>query len=187
MNWYYAKNGKQEGPVPKQELRDLITRGEVSPGDLVWKEGMDLWTPAGEIADLAPQPEELPSSNTIGAGPGVTSAPPPPPAPPAGEVASQTEQPQPGMPHLIPPPPTSGFAIASMVCGIISLPLCWVWALAGIPAVIFGHMAIKSIKKSETPIEGRGMAIAGLVTGYLAILFQVIFIGIIVFAMISKA
>ena len=78
--------------------------------------------------------------------------------------------------------PQSGLAIASMVCGIVSLLLCYVNALAAIPAVICGHMALKKIRESLQPMAGRGMAIAGLVTGYLGLLFQLaIIIGLLFF------
>jgi hypothetical protein len=59
-----------------------------------------------------------------------------------------------------------------MVCGIVSLMACYVHAFAAIPAVICGHLAIKKIRESEQPMAGRGMAIAGLVTGYLGLLIQ---------------
>lgn len=66
----------------------------------------------------------------------------------------------------------SGWAIASMVCGIVSLFMCYVNILCAIPAVVFGHMALSKIRNSAQPMSGRGMAIAGLVTGYLAILMN---------------
>jgi hypothetical protein len=72
--------------------------------------------------------------------------------------------------------PNSGLAIASMICGIVSILLCYVNALAAIPAVICGHMALKKISRSEQPMAGRGMAIAGLVTGYIGLLIQISFI-----------
>lgn len=68
--------------------------------------------------------------------------------------------------------PNSALAIASMVCGIVSIMMCYVHAVSAIPAVICGHMALKKIRESEIPMAGRGMAIAGLVTGYLGILIQ---------------
>ena len=73
--------------------------------------------------------------------------------------------------------PNSALAIASMVCGILSILLCYVHAVAAIPAVICGHMALKKIRESEFPMAGRGMAIAGLVTGYLGLLIQLAIIG----------
>jgi hypothetical protein len=59
--------------------------------------------------------------------------------------------------------------------------MCYVHAVAAIPAVICGHMALKRIRESEFPVAGRGMAIAGLITGYLGILFQLATIGFIVY------
>ena len=84
-------------------------------------------------------------------------------------------------PQMQMPVPNSGLAIASMVCGIVSLIMCYVHAVAAIPAVICGHMALKRIRESEFPVAGRGMAIAGLITGYLGILFQLATIGFIVY------
>jgi hypothetical protein len=59
-----------------------------------------------------------------------------------------------------PVPRTSGFAIASLVFGLIPL-------IGAIPAVIFGHIARAHIK--ATGERGDGMAVAGLVLGYLVI------------------
>lgn len=61
--------------------------------------------------------------------------------------------------------PTSGLAIASLVCGIVGATLCYFCALAGIPAVICGHMALSRIRNSPGT-QGRGMALAGLILGY---------------------
>ncbi len=58
---------------------------------------------------------------------------------------------------------TNGLAIASLICGILGTSLV---------AVILGHIALSQIKK--TGQEGRGMAIAGLVLGYLALVVSVI-------------
>lgn len=65
------------------------------------------------------------------------------------------------------PPPTSGLAIASMVCGLVGFMLCYFCALLGIPAVICGHMALKQMNEAPLPMSGRGMALTGLILGYL--------------------
>lgn len=86
--------------------------------------------------------------------------------------------------------PTSGLAIASLVCGIVSLFLCYVHAVAAVPAVICGHMAIKRIRESAMPTGGRGLAVGGLVTGYLGVLAQLAtlgFIGVFFFTMFKTA
>ena len=58
---------------------------------------------------------------------------------------------------------TSGLAIASMVLGIL-----WIYWIGSLLAVIFGHVAINQTGKDPT-LRGRGMAIAGLVLGYIGI------------------
>jgi hypothetical protein len=68
-----------------------------------------------------------------------------------------------------PPVTNSGLAIASMVCGIVGYVTCYFVGILGIPAVICGHMALSQIQNSAVPMSGRGMAIAGLVLGYLGI------------------
>ena len=54
MTWYYAKNGVQMGPVPLGELEAAIRTGELTPTDLVWREGMADWQPCGPVAEFAP-------------------------------------------------------------------------------------------------------------------------------------
>ncbi|MFM2171390.1 MAG: hypothetical protein RI957_1619, partial [Verrucomicrobiota bacterium] len=57
----------------------------------------------------------------------------------------------------------------------------YVHGIAAIPAVICGHLALKKIRESDVPMAGRGMAIAGLVTGYLGLLLQIatlVFLGV---------
>ena len=60
--------------------------------------------------------------------------------------------------------PTSGLAIGALVCGILEL---FTLGFAAIPAVILGHLARTQIRR--TGERGDGMAIAGLVLGYLGI------------------
>ena len=59
-----------------------------------------------------------------------------------------------------------GLSIASMVCGILSLVCCCLWYLGVILAIAAIVMGIISIKNKY---EGKGMAIAGLVTGGITI------------------
>lgn len=56
MEWYYAKNGRQLGPVDHAGLVRRIAAGEVAPTDLVWRDGMADWTPAGQIPELSVAP-----------------------------------------------------------------------------------------------------------------------------------
>lgn len=73
-----------------------------------------------------------------------------------------------------PQPKTSALAVWSLVLGILSL-LCFS-ILAAIPGVICGHKALSRIKGSNGSLTGGGLAIAGLVTGYIGIAWAVLFI-----------
>jgi hypothetical protein len=61
---------------------------------------------------------------------------------------------------------TEPLAIWSLVLGILSLLSCVF--VVGVPAVICGHLARAKTKKNPA-LQGAGMAVAGIVTGYLSI------------------
>ena len=63
------------------------------------------------------------------------------------------------------PQEKSGKATASLVCGV----LFFLWPFTALAAVILGHVALSEIKKSAGRLAGQGMAIAGLVLGYIGI------------------
>lgn len=70
-----------------------------------------------------------------------------------------------------------GFAIASMVCGIVGLVFCWSFILSFILAIIALVFGIISLAKKG---DGKGMAIAGVATGGLAFVCSII-VGFVVF------
>jgi len=69
---------------------------------------------------------------------------------------------------------TAPGSIWSLVLGILGISLCG--PFTAIPAVICGHIAISKIKKSSGALTGGGMAIAGLVLGYVGIAIMVVLI-----------
>ena len=62
-----------------------------------------------------------------------------------------------------------GLATASLILGICGLVLCVLGPAFGIPAVICGHMARSRINASGGALSGGGMALAGIITGYIGI------------------
>lgn len=52
VQWYYARNDQQFGPVSATELKQLAEAGRLSPDDLLWREGMDGWTTAINLRGL---------------------------------------------------------------------------------------------------------------------------------------
>ncbi|MDA7887845.1 GYF domain-containing protein [Akkermansiaceae bacterium] len=172
--WYYGKEGQQYGPIDETALRAKIATGEIGKNDLIWSEGMVEWTPLNQISEFSASPSETaavaPAEQYQSSNPSSPYAPPVanPVAPVIGGVQLA--------------PPTSGLAIASMVCGILSIFFCFCGGmLLGIPAVICGHMAMKQtgsdVDGGPPRMGGRGMAIAGLVMGYIGI--AILILGII--------
>lgn len=68
--------------------------------------------------------------------------------------------------------PTSKLAIWSLVCGCLSL-LCSLFT--SVPAIILGHMSLSEIKKNPG-MQGKGMALAGLILGYVFTTLIIIYI-----------
>ena len=70
----------------------------------------------------------------------------------------------PTAPGTVVPEKTSGLAIASLIFGLFFLffPL-------SIVAIVFGHISLSQIKKNAGRLGGKGLAIAGLVLGYLGV------------------
>lgn len=51
--WYYAKDGKQTGPVSFEELLQIASSGRLNPTkDLVWNKSMKDWVVAGQVPGL---------------------------------------------------------------------------------------------------------------------------------------
>lgn len=99
---------------------------------------------------------------------GQAAYPPPPPGyqqpyPPHAPVYGQ--QYAPAGAGYAPAGPTSGMAIASLVCSLLGI---------GIVGVILGHLALNEINKSNGYTQGRGLALAGLIIGYIQIAIGVI-------------
>jgi hypothetical protein len=78
-SWFYASEGKQQGPYPEGQFRDLIAQGVVRAETLVWSEGMAGWQKAAEIPGLmtaggAPPIIPVPGPPMMGGGYGGSAA-----------------------------------------------------------------------------------------------------------------
>ena len=84
-------------------------------------------------------------------------------------IAADLPAPQPA---VVPPEPrTNGLAIASLACGLAQLMF---GPLATIPAIVFGHLARSQIRR--TGEQGAGLALAGLILGWAAVILVVLLI-----------
>lgn len=68
---------------------------------------------------------------------------------------------------------TNGFAIASLACGLGQF---MVGPVGTIPAIVFGHIARNQIRR--TGEQGAGLALAGLILGWGAVILAVILIAV---------
>jgi hypothetical protein len=91
-----------------------------------------------------------------------------------GDLATLTSQLPGGGAALLPvpagPPKTNSRAVASMICGVAEF---FTFGLTSIPAVILGHIARGEIRRSGE--AGAGLAMTGLILGWLAIALWLLF------------
>jgi Domain of unknown function (DUF1707)/Domain of unknown function (DUF4190) len=73
--------------------------------------------------------------------------------------------------------PTNGLAMASLACGLGQFVF---GPLTTIPAIVFGHMARSQIRR--TGEQGDGLALAGLMLGWAAVILGIIFVAAAVIA-----
>jgi len=109
----------------------------------------------------------------------------PPPQVPAAPPPADAYSPPPPAAAYPPPAPvsrgTNGFSIASLVLGIV-----WIYWVGSILALVFGYIAKSQIDRSGGAQGGRGMAIAGIVLGWIGIALLILFIVIIAAGVASE-
>ena len=91
-------------------------------------------------------------------------------------MAGETPPPPPAVPQTVPRTPL--FAIWSLILAVLSFTCGWLFT--AIPAVICGHIAWSKIRKSGGTLGGKGIAAAGLILGYIALILGVMGIPLLV-------
>ena len=186
MSYQIARNGDTLGTYTEEELVEAVELGDVLVTDLAWTEGMEDWVLVETLVEIeeedeatesapeqpaTPHPKEKPTESMVrplGQPHATTHY----TAPPAAPVVSPERYGAPA-PRMVRGSPyasiprghygPAGSAIASLVLGILSLALLF---LTGVPAILCGHMARKKIRRSGGTFSGHGMAVAGMVLGY---------------------
>jgi len=158
-----ASDGKEYGPVSLEQLRQWIAEGRVNAETRVQESGAPDWKTAAEFPEIA----------------ALLAAPPPPIAGPARVSA-------PVSPLLPVARPSKGLAITSFVLGLASFVLC-LSIFTGIPAIVCGHIARGRARRSPDQYGGVAFAVAGLILGYLSILYTIMLVAIIVSGVLSHS
>lgn len=104
---------------------------------------------------------------------------------PASPLPAATPMPYayPPYPWMYTPAPRLGtWALVSMICGVVSV-VSFQWILA-VLAIVFGFVGLNEVKKSAGTVEGRGFAIAGIVTGFISVAITLVIIALYVLYLI---
>ncbi len=56
--------GKQQGPLTREQMIDLASRGEIGPDTMAWTDGMTIWRPLPEVPGLDSLLADLPEQPT---------------------------------------------------------------------------------------------------------------------------
>lgn len=158
--WYYAQAGQQQGPVSDEQIKRMVQDGSLGKEDLVWREGMASWQPAGEVPGLefpaptfTPAPLYPPPAPPAAPMAPIVTPPPPPPDAVAPYAAPQYQgMPTPPAPSYGAPPPAYGQAGGAdipdlLVFSIIATLLCCL--PAGIAAIVFSSKANNAKKMGD--------------------------------------
>lgn len=131
MNWFYAKDGQQIGPVEFSEIERLHSEGQLTDDTLVWQQGMANWVKLSSLPK--------PSAET-------STAPPLTPIPPQPAVPAVTQPVQTGSTPL----PDYG----DILCwGIIGILLPCAGLAVYIALVVLHVLEFSAVRKAIT--EGR--------------------------------
>jgi len=164
LQYFFSTDGQnQQGPV---ERDGLLTAG-LTRDSMVWREGMGDWVRAGDLAELSDLFQSPGSIETPIPAEPIAVVPQQPTPLPYGQGGYQPGYATPQYGDQV----TSGYAIASLVLGIVGLLICCTF-IPSILAVVFGHLAKSEIRR--TGKGGDGMATAGLIMGYLSLILAVV-------------
>jgi hypothetical protein len=155
-----GQDGNEYGPVTAEVLRRWIAEGRLNAQSQMQAEGTTEWKTLAEFAEF--QTPAVPSGT---------------PAPLAAGLP-----PQAGMSTG---KPQQGLAITSLVLGLASF-VCG-GIITGIPAIITGHIARGKAKREPAVYGGAGMALAGLILGYVSVVLTLVILPALLLPALAKA
>jgi hypothetical protein len=157
MQIHIARDGKQLGPFTLEEINRQLAAGTLSLSDNAWYEGASGW------AALSTVP---------GVGAGVAATPSAPsPAGASAHIPATSSASGPVVPAASSPvAKTEPLAVMSLIFSVLGLSgfCCGFFLMMAGAGVVCGHLALSKIK--NTPgLQGHGLALSGVIIGYVAI------------------
>jgi hypothetical protein len=160
----------------------VLVRDETS-ARLELQETLILREPPATVVMPPPRPTEYVAQ--------ARSAPtPPPPYGWANESPAVWTPPPPPVPFRgVTRPAQQGLAVASLIFGLVSVTFGWICGgpIFGLLAVILGAVALTQIKRNPQQHGGKPIALAGLITGGIALLVNLAIIALWIVMMIIGA
>jgi hypothetical protein len=147
MQIHVARDGKQLGIYSLDEINRQLAAGTLSLTDQAWYEGAAGWAALSTV-------------------PGVGA-----PATGTSPVSSMTPTAVPiAVTAVVPARKTEQLAVLSIIFSGLGLFgfCCGFFLMAAVAGIVCGHIALSRIK-ANPELEGHGLAVAGLVIGYLAV------------------
>jgi hypothetical protein len=142
MQIHIARDGKQFGPFSLEEVNRQLAAGTLSLSDQAWYEGAAGWAALSTVPGVGASASSVTAPVPAAMAPTATAA-------PAG--------------------PTEPLAIWSLVLSLVGLMgFCCGGPMLGIAAVVCGHLGLSKINANPN-LQGRNLALAGLIMGYFAI------------------
>jgi hypothetical protein len=157
MNAIYkiiGEDGKEYGPATAEQIRQWVAEGRIERRTPVFVDGAKDWNFVGLLPEFA--------------GLFTATGTPPPIVPPKPGISTAGQMPR-----------TNSFAIFGLVCGILSLTLCW--CCGGFPfnvlGLVFSIVALFQIGENPHLHGGLNLARAGII---LAAISFIIFLALLV-------
>jgi hypothetical protein len=151
MQIHVARDGKQLGVFSLEEVNRQLAAGTLRLTDQAWYEGAAGWAALSTVPGVsatAPASAAAPSSVS-----------------PVSPAAMATV---PG--PVLPARKTEMLAVLSLILSVLGLFgfCCGLFLAGGIAGIVCGHIALSRIK-ANPELEGHGLALTGLIIGYLAV------------------
>lgn len=149
MQIHVARDGKELGVYSLEEVNRQLAAGTLRLTDQAWYEGAAGWAALSTVPGVGAAAPSSAAAATTPVSPAVVAATP-------GVAVPQRKTEQLAVLSLI-------FSILGM-CGFC----CGFFLIAAVGGIVCGHVALTRIK-ANPELEGHGLAMAGLIIGYVAV------------------
>jgi hypothetical protein len=150
MQIHVARDGKELGVYSLEEVNRQLAAGTLRLTDQAWYEGAAGWAALSTVPGVSAAPASASATTPVSPAhvPAIAATP----------------------AVVVPQRKTEQLAVLSLIFSILGLCgfCCGLFLVAAIGGIVCGHVALSRIK-ANPELEGHGLAMAGLVIGYVAV------------------